>query len=74
MITVLALIRFGLITLITAMFVDEVLHSVPITTNFSAWYSGSTIVVVLVVLALAGFAFHTSLGGQKVFEGKLLEA
>ena len=65
MITVIALFRFGLITLITARFVDEVLHSVPITTNSSDGYSVSTIVVVLVVLALAGFAFHTSLGGAK---------
>jgi hypothetical protein len=25
------------------------------------------------VTALAGYAFYTSLGGQKVFKGKLLE-
>ena len=30
-------------------------------------------IAVLAVLALAVFAFYTSLGGQKVFAGKLLE-
>ena len=72
-ITIVALWRFGLLTLITAMSVDEILRSVPITTDFSAWYFGSTVAVVVMVLALAGFAFHSSLGGQKIFAGKLLE-
>ena len=71
--TIFALWRFGLVTLITAMSVDQILGSVPITTDFSAWYFGSTVAVVVAVLALAGFAFHTSLGGQNVFVGKLLE-
>jgi hypothetical protein len=44
-----------------------------ITTDFSAWYAGSSLFTLLAVLALAGYAFYTSLGGQKVFKGKLLE-
>jgi hypothetical protein len=28
---------------------------------------------VAVIVALAGYTFYTSLGGQKLFEGKLLE-
>ena len=46
---------------------------VPITTDFSAWYAGIMLFTLLSVLALAGYAFHTSLGGQKIFKGKFLE-
>ena len=44
-----------------------------ITTNLSAWYASSGLFVVGLVLALAIYAFHTALGGQKVFSEKLLE-
>ncbi len=70
--TVIALLRFGLLTLAISFFVTLLLFSVPTTTDFSAWYAGSSLAVLLAVLALAALAFHTSLGGQKVFEGKLL--
>jgi hypothetical protein len=43
------------------------------TSDFSAWYGGTSLTLLAVVLALAVYAFHTSLGGQKVFAGKLLE-
>jgi hypothetical protein len=70
--TIIIVLRFGLATLATAVFVNG-LFDLPITTDFSAWYSGSVLAVLLVVLAIAGYAFHTSLGGQQVFAGKLLE-
>lgn len=69
---VIVCMRFGLMAAITSLFVVRLLNSVPITTDFSAWYAGSSLAVLLAVLAIAGYAFHTSLGGQKVFEGKLL--
>ncbi len=71
--TVIVLLRFGLATLAISMFVWGLFDSVPITTNFSAWYGGYALAALLAVLALAGYACHTSLGGQKVFAGKLLE-
>ncbi len=43
------------------------------TSDFSAWYGNTSLSLLAVVLALAVYAFHTSLGGQKVFAGKLLE-
>jgi serine/threonine-protein kinase len=70
---VLALMRFGLITLITLYWVNDLLGSLPLTTELSAWYAGSTIFGMAAVLALTAFAFYTSLGGQIVFQGKLLE-
>ncbi|MFZ0062447.1 MAG: serine/threonine-protein kinase [Pyrinomonadaceae bacterium] len=71
--TVIALLRFGLVTLTTSFFVLQLLSSIPLTTKLSAWYGGNEIIALLAVLALATFAFHTSLGGQKLFEGKLLD-
>jgi len=53
--------------------VSYFLRAFPLTLNFAAWYAGSGMTALLAVLALAGYAFYTSLGGQKVFEKKLLE-
>lgn len=53
---------------------DRLLIFFPITSDFSAWYAQGTIFVLVVYLALCGYGFHTSLGGQKVLAGKLLEA
>jgi hypothetical protein len=71
--TVIALLRFGLVTLATSVFVLQLLSSIPLTTKLTAWYGGNEIIALLAVLALATFAFHTSLGEQKLFEGKLLD-
>lgn len=68
-----ALLRFGLVTLATSFFVLGLLEGLPITTDFSAWYAGSSLSGLFAVLTLAGFAFHTSLAGQSVFHSKLLE-
>ena len=69
---VFVLVPFGLLTLAICRFVSLLLFSLPLTSDFSAWYAGTSLVVLLAVLALAGYAFHTSLGGQKLFEGRLL--
>jgi hypothetical protein len=70
---IVALMRFGLIALLTLYWTNDLLGSLPLTVDPSAWYAGSTGVVIAAVLALAVFAFYTSLGGQRVFQGKLLE-
>jgi serine/threonine-protein kinase len=70
---VIILLRFGLVALACGIFVGSLFPLVPITTDFSAWYAGSALFTLLAVLALAVYAFHTSLGGQKVFAGKFLE-
>jgi hypothetical protein len=44
-----------------------------LTTHLSASYAGHVSLVITVVLALDIYAFYTSLGGQKVFAGKLLD-
>lgn len=71
--SVIAMLRFGLATLAVSIFLGGLLYPTPFTSDFSAWYGGNMLAVLLVVLAIAGYAFHTSLGGQKVFAGRLLE-
>jgi serine/threonine-protein kinase len=67
------LLRFGLVAGCLYYFSGYMLTVYPITSNFSVWYATSGLFAIAVLLLLAGFAFYTSLGGQKVFEGKLLE-
>ena len=64
------LLRFGLLALIAYFVFGDF---TPLTSDFSAWYGGASLWTFLVVLAIAAYAFHTSLGGQKLFTGKLLE-
>ncbi|MBL8207122.1 MAG: protein kinase [Blastocatellia bacterium] len=70
---VLALARFGILTMIAMYSVMQLTGPVLITTNLSAWYASNGLLAAGVVLALALYAFHTALGGQKLFSGKLLE-
>jgi hypothetical protein len=70
---IIVLLRFGFLAFVISLFVNGLLLRVPITTNFSAWYASSFFVVLIAVMTLAAFAFHTSLGGRKLFEGKLLD-
>ncbi|MBL8203845.1 MAG: serine/threonine protein kinase [Blastocatellia bacterium] len=64
--------RYGLLVLSVVGF-SGMVADIPLTTNLSAWYAGNALFVAVVLLALAIYAFRTSLGGQKVFSGKLLE-
>jgi hypothetical protein len=68
---VIALLRFGLVVLAAMIMVGSTFF--PITADFSAWYAGYGLFVLLAVLALAVYGFHTALAGQSVFRGKLLE-
>jgi serine/threonine protein kinase len=61
-----ALVRFGLITLFVAVFVANIMLNVPLTLDFSRWYATTAISVPLGILAIAIWAFHTALGGQKL--------
>ena len=45
----------------------------PLTTAFSAWYANPTIFLVIVVLALTGYAFHTAVAGRPLFKAGFLE-
>jgi len=68
-----AVTRFGLITLAVAIFTANVALSLPYTFDFSNWYAINTLAVLLSFLAIAGWAFYTSLGGQKLFHEELFQ-
>jgi hypothetical protein len=70
-----AMTRYGLVALAlaSANFAILALGNFPVTLNVSVWYAGIGLAPLVAVLALAVFAFYTSLGGQKVFQGSLLE-
>lgn len=63
--------RCGLLAMVANAYAAELLSLVPITTNFSTWYAGSRIATLFALLVMTALAFHTSLGGQKVFAGNL---
>lgn len=65
--------RFGLLATVSFLLWVQLLYYFPTTPDFSAWYAQGTIFVLVVYLAICGYGFYTSLGGQKVFTGKLLE-
>lgn len=67
------LLRFGLVAGCLYYFSSSILTFYPITSNVSVWYATSGLFAVAGLLLLAGVAFYTSLGGQKVFEGRMLE-
>src|SRR5262249_5092686 len=69
----LVMTRYGLVALASLRFTQSALINFPITLNFSVWYAWIGLAPLVAVLALAMFAFYTSLGGQKVFQGSLLE-
>jgi len=68
-----AVTRFGLITLAVAIFTANVLLNVPFTFDFSNWYATGALAVLLSFVAIAGWGFYTSLGGQKLFHEDLFQ-
>ncbi len=65
--------RFGLLASISYFLFFALCFQYPMTLNLSNWYAGSSIFALVMMLGLSGYGFYTSLGGQKVFAGKLLE-
>jgi hypothetical protein len=66
-------LRVGLVASFSSLFADIMIGTVPVTLDVSAWYAGVGIFASLAVLAMAVWSFHTSLGGQKLFQRGLLE-
>jgi predicted Ser/Thr protein kinase len=66
-IAVLIVFRFGLIPLACAIFTVNMLSNVPFTVNFSAWYMSTFALTLLSVVALAGWGFYHSLGGEPLW-------
>ena len=67
-IAVVIVIRFGLIPLAVAIFTINMLGGVPFSSDLSAWYMPNSIMALLSLVAIAGWGFYLSLGGQKVWK------
>jgi hypothetical protein len=67
------LLRFGgLLPTIVCLFVGNTLGGFAIA-DFAAWYASTTVLVLVVFLALTAYAFHTAVAGRPLFKGGFLE-
>jgi serine/threonine-protein kinase len=67
------LYRYGLLATIAGEFIFHSWVFFPITTKLSAWWAADFIPVLIVYTAFVLYAFYTSLAGQPLLRGKLLE-
>jgi Protein kinase domain len=70
-IAVLIVLRFGFVPLACAVFTINLMANVPFSTDFSAWYMPSSILALLSVIALAGWGFYHSLGGEPIWRPEI---
>ncbi|HWO00399.1 MAG TPA: serine/threonine-protein kinase [Blastocatellia bacterium] len=70
---VIAVFRFGLLTAMVWQFVFVLSCFYPLTTDLSVWYAHRSIFALAMLVALASYGTYVSLGGQRVFQGRLLE-
>jgi serine/threonine-protein kinase len=68
---VFVLSRYGLLATIATIFFFHLWVFFPFTTEITAWYATNFLMGLALCLALAGYGFYTSLGGQKLFGEKL---
>lgn len=73
LLTIISLYRFGLLAQLTAMLIFHSWVFLPLTTKLSAWWAADFIPFLIIYAALVIYAFYTSLAGQKLFRGRLLE-
>jgi serine/threonine protein kinase len=66
-------VRFGLIVLAMGVLTVDVLVNVPMTLDFSYWYAGRSLSVVLGFVLIAAWGFYTSLAGQRLWKDDLFE-
>jgi serine/threonine-protein kinase len=71
--TVFILLRLGMLTLVFTQFFILFFNFYPVTSDFSAWYAGSSAFAALLGAGLILYGFKSSLAGQQVFKGSLVE-
>jgi serine/threonine-protein kinase len=73
LILIFLLYRYGLLALSAALFFVHLFVFYPITSDFRAWYATDFVIGAVLCIALAAYACYTSMAGQSIFGGKLLE-
>jgi serine/threonine protein kinase len=66
-IAVVIVLRFGFVPLACAVFTINLMANIPFSSDFSAWYMTSSTLALLSVVALAGWGFYHSLGGETLW-------
>jgi serine/threonine-protein kinase len=64
----LLLLRYGIVPLIVGIFTANCLLNAPLTLDFSAWYASTSIVALLVFLAIAVYGFRCAVAGRPLIE------
>lgn len=67
-VAVLIVYRYGLISLAVAIFTADLVANVPFTADFSKWYLGTSVLLLLSVVAIAAWGFYHSLGGRPLWK------
>ena len=73
LILIFILYRYGLLALAASLFFAHLWVFYPITAELRAWYATDFVIGAVLCVALAAFACYTSMAGQSIFSGKLLE-
>ena len=66
-VTIFVFLRYGLLTLATALYVTQILNVVPLTLDLSRSHAGISTLALLIVTALAVYGFHVSRAGEGMF-------
>jgi serine/threonine protein kinase len=67
-IALLIVLRFGLVPLACAIFTIDMLAGVPFSADLSTWYMPTSIAALLSIVAIAGWGFYHSLGGEPLWK------
>jgi serine/threonine protein kinase len=70
-IALLIVIRFGLVPLAIAIFTIDMMAGIPFSADVSTWYMATSIPALLSVVAIAGWGFYHSLGGEPLWRVEL---
>jgi serine/threonine protein kinase len=70
---VVAVARFGLLTTLAFQFFFDLSFHYAITPNLSAWYAQTTFIILPILITVAVYSFYTSLGGQPLVRGGILQ-
>jgi hypothetical protein len=65
-----SLTRFGVLTAVAFIYSHSVLQAFPLTTNRAAWYGHITLFAIASVLAVAVYAFHTTLARRPLWPAR----
>ncbi len=66
-VTVVVFVRYGLLAFASAMFAAQMLNAVPLTLDLTRPHAGVSALAMLIVAALAAYAFHISRTGEGLF-------